>query len=284
MPRPRLYLGASVAAATLAACSLVVDLDGLSDGPLEKDGAPDTVADRASDAPIAPRDATLDVTEDTASPVDASVEAEAGPPPPITFVSASKVNPAMNVSSIDLPKPAGLVAGDVVVVGLFTDFAGTNVQTPASFTKLSDLPISMPTDTHGWWYVHVIGAAEPAKTTFTLDSTSAYVSAVALAYRNVRVPMPVDVAAYGSTMGTSYIAPTVTTTLARTMLVSIHLADDTVGANWTAPTGMTTRAVTGICAAFDKPFPNAGMTGPVIATSDQNAGGENALIALAPKP
>jgi hypothetical protein len=266
----------------LGACSLVVDLDGLSDGPLQQDGAPDVVADRLSDSPIAMRDVTIDLTEEPDSAVDASIEAETGPP--ISFVSASKVDPATNVSAIDVPSPAGVVAGDVVVVGLFTDFAASSVQTPASFTKLSDLPIVMPTDTHGWWYVHVVGAAEPAKTTFSLASSSAFVSAVALAYRNVRVPMPVDVAAYGASQGTSYSAPSVTTTLARTMLVSIHLADDTTGATWTAPAGMTTRAVTGICAAFDRPFSNAATTGPAIATSDRSAGGENALIALAPRP
>ena len=277
-----MVFAASVAAVALGACRLFVDLDGLDDGPALTDGA----ADRAVvDAPFVPVDGGgMDTSVLDSAKLDAPIDADADAGPPIVFVSASKVDPLQNVSAIDLPKPNGVLADDVVLVGLFTDIAATNVQTPANFTKLSDLAVPSPADIHGWWYVHVIGNAEPPKTTFTLDSASPYVSAVALAYRHVRPGSPIDVAAYGASTGTAYIAPTVTTTVPRTVLVSMHLADDTTSAVWTPPTGATVRAVTGICAAFQQPFASPGATGPIVATSDQNAGAANALFALAPAP
>lgn len=276
-----MYFAVVAVAASLGACRLFVDLDGLGDGAPATggDATTDAALDRGIDS-TSTTDGAIDGTTGSDGGADSAVDAEAGPP--ITFVSASTVAP-FSGSSFDLAKPAGAVANDVVLVGVFTDFAATNVVTPATFAKLNDLSIGGSVNTRGWWYVHTVDAAEPAKTTFNLDMSSPFVSAVALAYRNVRVPSPVDVAAYGTSSGTAFIAPSVTTTRPRTMLVGIFMGDDTVTANWTAPTGMTERAVTGICAAFDVPFTNPGATGPVIAVSDQNVGGQNALIALAPK-
>ena len=289
MARRRVAHYLAVAAAFgCAACSLLVDVNGLSGGP-DLDPAPpaDAGPDHATDARESGADADggvdadagHDATLEADAPLDSEAAADAAPLN-IAFVSKSLAAPLMNVSSLDLSTPPGVVSGDVILVGLFTDLASSTATTPAGFTKLDDVPSG--TDTHGWYYMHVAGNSEPSKTTFTFSSTP-YASAIAVAYRNVRAVNPIDVASYGSSPGNPLTSAAVTTTVANTMLVVIDLADDTVTANWFAPTGMTLRGQTGITAAFDAPFATPGSTGAQLATNDKNVGAVTSLIALAPK-
>jgi hypothetical protein len=279
---------AVAAAFGCAACSLLVDVGGLSGGP-DVDAAPpaDAQLDRATDARESGADADSGVDADAAydatleadAPIDSEAAADAAPLK-ISFVSRSLAAPLSNVTSLDLSTPAGVVSGDVILVGLFTDVATTTATTPAGFTKLDDLPSG--SDTHGWYYMRIAGGSEPSKTTFTFSSTPV-ASAIAVAYRNVRAVNPIDVASYGSSPGNPLTSAAVTTTVANTMLVVIDLADDSPTANWFAPTGMTLRGQTGITAAFDAPFATPGSTGAQLATNDQNVGALTSLIALAPK-
>ncbi len=289
MARRRVAQSLAVSAAVgCAACSLLVGVDGLSGGPdIVDPSPPDARADVTSDVRESTVDSGNHVDADSGldarlgadAPLDSTAEADAAPPK-IAFVSVSLAAPLMNVSKLDLNTPAGVVDGDVILVGLFTDLAATAVTTPAGFTKLDDVPSG--TDTHGWYYLRTVGTAEPTKTTFSFNSTP-FASAIAVAYRNVRAVNPIDVASYGSSPDNPLTSTAVTTTVANTMLVVIDLADDSVSANWFAPTGMTLRGKTGITAAFDAPFVSPGTTGAQLATNDQNVGAVTSLIALAPK-
>jgi hypothetical protein len=275
------YLATIATGLVLGACRLFVPLDGIDDGPPVDDAAGvDAPADRAAttdgagDATDAGDGSLVDVIDAGDTGTDAG--------PTITFVSASTAAPLTSASAIDLDTPAGVVAGDVILVGLFTDVAATNAATPAGFTKLADL-VNAVADIRGWWYVRTAGASEPVKTTFTFDRSTT-TAAIAVAYRNVRAASPVDASGFGQSASNPLVAPSITPTVAKTMLVGIYFADDTLVANWFAPAGMTARGSTGICAAFDQLLGAPGATGTRSATNDQNVAAVQGLIALAPKP
>jgi hypothetical protein len=264
----------------LVACRLFVSLDGLTGG--EGDAGADVRSESEPAVPPPPPPPNADDAQarDGDAAEDGGADGGDASKPPIAYVSTSTALVTTNSTSLDLATPTGAVAGDVEIVGLFTDGDATNATTPNGFTKISDLP-SSASGIHGWWYFRAIGTSEPAKTTFRYDSTG-FASAIGLLYRNVRVPNPVDSEAFALNGANPIVAPTITTDVTNTRLIAIFLGDDSVGATWTTPGGMTARGGTGIAAAFDEEFPTTGMTGPRATTNSLGAGAVSGLIAIAP--
>lgn len=141
---------------------------------------------------------------------------------------------------------------------------------------------------NAWQFTKVAGASEPANYTFTSAEIADIVASIS-AYSGCDTTTPVNVKGQQTnTSSTSVTAPSITTTVANTMLVG-HFSTE-FDTSFTPPSGMTERSdqVSGggladfTSEAADEAFAAAAATGTRVATAvdaEQNIG---QLLALAP--
>ena len=168
--------------------------------------------------------------------------------------------PATSRSMIALPAPSGIAAGDVVFVSIFSTDAQLTITPPSGWTVHADLHGAVGGEFHAAWYYHVETAGELPGWVFGL-SASAQAAAAAVVYRGVDGAMPIDVAANQQFEGANLIAPSINTTHANDMLVTLFVQAGSAGLTWTAPSGMQTAVDDGFIGIFDAPQPTAGATG-----------------------
>jgi fibronectin type 3 domain-containing protein len=172
--------------------------------------------------------------------VSASATVANSPPPPgtaVTFRSASSAANAV-ATTLVLPKPAGVVAGDALLA--VVDAQGAPVVTPpAGWTLVrADTSTSVSPTLGQSVYVYIAGASEPASYTFTLATARGAAGGI-LAYDNVDNANPIDVHSGAAASASAVTAPAVTTTGPDRMIVGIFgiAPSRTV----TPPAGMTER-------------------------------------------
>jgi hypothetical protein len=209
-------------------------------------------------------------------------------PESITPVASSSSGSSSSRSSLTLARPAGTAAGQVMV---------------ASIVINDDDPVSAPV---GWTlvradtipgvlgqavYVKVAGAAEPPSYTWTLSDFRRMAGGITT-YAGVDTAQPVDVhAATVSPDGaTALTAPSVTTTVAGTLLV--HVAAISAEGNLDPAPGMTERweaaspngsnSRDALASVSDAPQPVAGPTGPRTVTATRPGPRIAAHLALRP--
>ncbi len=154
------------------------------------------------------------------------------PPAGITLRSVSYGSNNAVVTSIVATRPAGVVAGDVLLASI--DTRGSSVVTaPAGWTLVRmDLNASSLRKST---YVRVATGSEPATYTWTF-SGSRLAAAVIHAYSGVDTTTPVDaVGGQVNASGTAVTAPSITTTVANTMLVGFFAKQSS--GTWTPPAG-----------------------------------------------
>jgi hypothetical protein len=184
--------------------------------------------------------------------------AEPPPPPPtgdLQFRSAATGANGTGSTSLTIPRPTGIAAGDVLVAAITTGSSSVSFTPPA-----------------GWG--QVINASERAV-------------GAAIAYSGVDTAQPIAAAdGYGNAVSTAITAPGVTTPVAGTRL--IHVGATAVASTITPPGGMTERAeVVGAALTLslsDEPRPSAGPTGARTATAAAAARNVGHLVALGPAP
>ena len=216
------------------------------------------------------------------------------PPPPgsgIGLVGATSDGSSVSRGSIALARPSGTTAGDVLVAAVATNADATIVPGNPGWTVLRDDVIAGAL--RQAVYVRVVGSADPTSYQWTTPEGTRRITGGITAYRGVDPAQPVD--AVNATMnspGTAVSAPSITTTVANTMLVQL------VGVNaegtLTAPAGMTE--------AWEAASPNttagntrdvlssssyalqaaAGPTGNRVATASLPGAGIGVLLALRP--
>ncbi len=140
-------------------------------------------------------------------------------PSTITYLNAST---AAGVGSMTLPTPSGISPGDVLVAQVGNKGGGTATLTaPAGWTSIRrDTAMrsgNTPQVTSALFW-RVVVAGEPSSATFTTTSTVDMVGGIA-AYRGVSTAAPVDVSDVRTGTSTTATTPSVTTTVAHTMLV-----------------------------------------------------------------
>jgi hypothetical protein len=142
-------------------------------------------------------------------------------------------------SLISINRPASAVPGDLLVV--FVSDAGTTAVTPdqAGWTLIRTDQSHNAWITQGLWY-RWAGAGDPATYSFTKSNPKADMVAAMLRITGANTTNPVDVSAgnsQGGTVSTTITAPSVTTTVANTLLLTF--ASTTDGNTYTPAAGMT---------------------------------------------
>jgi hypothetical protein len=144
------------------------------------------------------------------------------------------------VSTINIAKPAGTVAGDLLVACLATN--GTRVAStgiPAGWTQVA--AILQGTSTRTFGYYKVATASEAASYTWTLNSAVANSGGIAR-YSGVSATSPLDGAPSSASgaAATSGTVPGVTTSVANAMLVGCMSIDSSsTSVTITPPTGLS---------------------------------------------
>jgi PKD repeat protein/methionine-rich copper-binding protein CopC len=134
----------------------------------------------------------------------------------ITFRAASSAtNQATN--TLQLPTPAGIQGGDVLL-------AGISVRTKPTITPPSGWSLVVRTESGNAMtqtiYVHVASASEPTSTTWTFSKAGSAAGGI-VAYAGVDTTTPVDASAGQAASNSATItAPSVTTTAANDVLVA----------------------------------------------------------------
>ena len=148
----------------------------------------------------------------------------------------------LNYGGLSIPVPTGTVEGDVMVATIASRPSSTNFTTPVGWTVLANTAATLPGDgitSRMASYWRVATASEPASYTWPFSAASDGVTGSIVSFSGVDTGNPVDVSATTTTpSGYTHSAPSVTTTLANTMLVSSHAFTSSTS-GWTAPTGMT---------------------------------------------
>jgi hypothetical protein len=182
------------------------------------------------------------------------------PPPPsgdgIGVVGSVQDESSVSRSTIGLGRPAGTTVGDVLVASVGTNADATIVPSNSGWTVLRDDVISGAL--RQAVYVRAVSSNDPSSYQWTIPEGTRRVTGGITAYRGVNTTQPVD--SYGATMngsGTAISAPSITTTVANTMLVQV------VGVNaegtLTAPASMTE--------AWEAASFNSGSTRDVLSSS-----------------
>jgi hypothetical protein len=202
------------------------------------------------------------------------------------FRSSSFVSSSTTITSLTVPAPAGITAGDVMVASVDVRALPT-ITPPPGWTLIR-------ADTNGTamtmaTYYRVAELAEPPSYTWGFSLKKAAAAGI-VAYSGVDTVTPID-ASDGSvsTSSTSITTPSITTTVPEARLVGFFgLATNTTV---TPPTGMIERgdvaSTYGTDVALegaDEVQSAAGATGPRTATAASTARNIGHLVALRPAP
>src|SRR6266404_3471303 len=194
-----------------------------------------------------------------------------------------------NGTSLSISKPAGVVAGDVLVASVdAAGGSGTTITAPSGWTLIrrddSGTTLAMAT------YYKVAGSSEPASYSWGLGSSNVGAGGGIIAYANVDTGAPLNASGgQVNSSSASVTAPSITTTVPNTMLVGFFgIASQS---SFTAPSGMMERY--GVSSGgstkvssegADVAQPAAGASGTKVATASSAAVNIGHLVALAPAP
>ena len=143
-------------------------------------------------------------------------------------------------ANLTINKPVGTVAGDVMVAAISTTPSTISITPPMGWSLLQSQRQNANTSSVAAAYYRVAGASEPASYTWTLSNGHAGAVGGILSYSGVDNALPIDVSAKAATpRSLSHTAPSVTTSLAGAMLITIH--EYSSARVWTPPPGMTER-------------------------------------------
>ena len=195
---------------------------------------------------------------------------------------------ATGVDSLNLPTPTGTQANEVLIAQVSNYYSANTLSVPSGWTLIRR--DSRGTTTTSSLYWRVATASEPASTTFTISGTPGVqmVGGIA-AYSGVSTSSPVNVSGVIADDAPTVVAPSVTTTVANTMLV-YALAKQQEGVpppsgttqRWglTSGTGTTSVGAT----AADQSFAGPGATGDRNITTSTSKSWVAHTVALRPAP
>ena len=203
----------------------------------------------------------------------------------IVFRGASSGANATSTSLL-LPSPAGAGAGDVLLASVSVRGAPV-VSPPAGWTLVR--MVANGTILRQAVYVRVAGASEPASYVWTFSAAKAAAGGIA-AFAGVDVANPVDASAgQANSTVAAVTAPSVTTTVANTMLVGLYGFAPLAGL--APPAGMSEHWEVGSAAGTAYPVVSAGVsalqaavgaTGVRVATASKSVNSVGLLVALRP--
>lgn len=201
-------------------------------------------------------------------------------------------------TSVAVSAPAGTLLGDVFIAVVTVRGSSQTINTPAGWTGAPALSSSVAGNMNQRVFYRVATAADlpPASHTFSWTVGDRAIAAI-VAYRNVDVVTPINVTgAQTAPSGTNITAPSITTTVANTMLVGFF-GHAHGGASFVAPAAMTQVSFVGgpdphsvggpngvATLVAEQAFVGPGATGVKTATSNRNAANIGHILALRPVP
>ncbi|MCF6737730.1 hypothetical protein E9565_21690, partial [Blastococcus sp. KM273129] len=174
------------------------------------------------------------------TPADGGGDGGGGGTGAVTAGATSAAGSSTAVTSVAVPRPAGLADGDVLIAEITADNAPTVGAAPAGWST-----VVSPLSTYGarmfvYYKVVADASAEPAQYGWTLSSAQKWNAAIS-SYRGVDGASPFDGAASTSvstTARSTVAVPEVTTTVAGAMVVG-GVGVNSGSASITEPTGWT---------------------------------------------
>jgi hypothetical protein len=205
---------------------------------------------------------------------------------PPGFGSVSPNTAGTDVTSLTINAPTGITANDLLLAVISTDGSVTFDAPPTGWTLINQGQSDVSASTLAVFY-KIAGSAEPAAYTFTWTAVQQAAGAI-LRYTGVETATPIN--AFATAIGTSAAptAPSVTTSVADTMVVRIFGADDNetiappagnterVNLQSTTGTGTTSLGVA------DRTQAAAGVTGSAAFTYGDNEEWRAMTVALNP--
>jgi len=209
----------------------------------------------------------------------------------ISFRSASS-NAAAS-GSLAINKPTGTVQGDVMFASIAIRPETGTITAPSGWTLVRRVNNTNSNENTLATYYKVAGTGEPASYTWSFSTSSGAAGGITT-FTGVDTSDPIDVENGQNTAnGTTHASPSITTTIANTMLVTAHAFSSST--TWSSPAGMT-EAYEDASASVPSPGgisiqvnyvtqQAAGATSPknAVAASDADVGNTEA-IALRPAP
>lgn len=193
-------------------------------------------------------------------------------------------------TTVNIPFPAGLAAGDLLLIEVFTAGGGSILTTPSGWTlSVGKITFTGPSGAYGYVLTKIATGSESGTQAVVFNAS--FLGGIMSAFSGVDTTTPVDVSASATlaTSGTSAVAPSVTTTKANTLLLHLYWVgagsavsvtpaggDTEIYDSWDANFSLDIEAATIAQAA-------TGSSGTSTATSSaaMNGGGA-ATVAIAP--
>ena len=158
----------------------------------------------------------------------------------VAFRAAASTGQASG-GTITVAKPAGTVSGDVMLASVTVVTNVSTVATPTGWTLLLDTnqTVTNTNTSRLYTYYKVAGAAEPTSYAWTVSGTNIGAVAAIASFSGVDISVsPIDASAGQATASSvDHTAPSVTTTVAGGMLVTVH--EFASARTWLPPSGMT---------------------------------------------
>ncbi len=210
----------------------------------------------------------------------------------IAFRSAASVDQNGQANSIIINRPAGTSKGDVLIAIIAVRPNTATITAPAGFTLVNRQDNTAGSVSSEAVYSKVATNSEPATYTWSFSANTGNAGGI-MAFSGADNATPINVSAGALTAAstTTFVAPSVTTTVTNTMIVTAH--EYSSSDRWTAPGGMTEALDVASLPVPDalglavlgsyKTQAAAGATGTFTATAASNAD-TGAGITLALKP
>jgi hypothetical protein len=145
-----------------------------------------------------------------------------------------------NASTLSIAVPAGTVAGDVMIAAITVTPSTVPITAPGGWTQIRAVTQASGGGSQLATYYRVATASEPASYTWTLTTSHTGAAGGIVSYSGVDNTTPIDVSASVITNSSlNHTAPTITTSIANDMLVTVHEYES--ASSWTPPGGMTER-------------------------------------------
>jgi len=210
----------------------------------------------------------------------------------IAFRSAASRDQNGQATSITITRPTGTAKGDVLIAIIAIRPATATITAPTGFTLIRRQNNTTGNGTSVAMYWKLATSTEPASYTFTLGTNEGNAGGI-MAFSGVDNTNPINVSAGSNitTATTTFDAPSVTTTVADTMLVTAH--EFASSARWTAQSSQTEAFDVASLPVDDelgiavvgayKADPTAGASGTIRARAASNAD-TGAAITMALRP
>jgi uncharacterized protein YjdB len=155
----------------------------------------------------------------------------------IAFRAAESASAGSGVLSLAISTPAGTAAGDVMVAAIAVRPSSATITAPAGWSLVRRVDNASGNASSLAVYTRVATMSEPASHTWTFSASTGSAGGIST-FGGVDTSTPIDVENGQTTASSlSHATPSVTTTVAGTMLVTAHAFASS--ATWTPPAGMT---------------------------------------------